>query len=66
MNDPNLKSNCSKCSACEILSWPTAAQLGLEKSQYEAVKLAMSNKLALIQGFGIFLKINQIKFNNTL
>lgn len=31
-------------------SWPTAQQLGVDSSQYDALKLALSNKLALIQG----------------
>lgn len=31
-------------------SWPTAAQMNLDKSQYEAIELALENRLALIQG----------------
>ena len=31
-------------------AWPTAKDMNLDTSQYEAIKLALENKLALIQG----------------
>ncbi len=31
--------------------WPTQAQFGFDKSQYDALKLALTSKLALIQGY---------------
>ena len=31
-------------------AWPTAQNMNLDASQYEAIKLALENKLALIQG----------------
>ena len=31
-------------------AWPTAKDMNLDASQYEAIKLALENKLALIQG----------------
>ena len=39
-----------KCSTMDESSWPTAEQIGLNLSQYEALKLALTSKLALIQG----------------
>jgi hypothetical protein len=45
-----------RCFLTNEASWPTAEQLGLDGSQYDAVKLALSNKLALIQGYIIFFK----------
>ncbi len=47
----NVASNYAKC--CAIKSenvWPTANQFGLDESQYQALKLALTNTLALIQG----------------
>lgn len=40
----------SQCFVSNQKMWPSAEQMGLDKSQYEAVKLALENKLALIQG----------------
>ena len=31
-------------------SWPTPEQFGFDQSQYDALKLALTSKLALIQG----------------
>ncbi|CAF0906280.1 unnamed protein product [Brachionus calyciflorus] len=39
-----------RCFLSNSASWPTAEQMRLDKSQYEAVRLALTNKLALIQG----------------
>jgi len=39
-----------KCLISNEKHWPTSKQLKLEESQYEAVKLALKNKLAIIQG----------------
>jgi hypothetical protein len=39
-----------KCFINNAASWPTAENLGLDKSQYDAVQLALKSKLALIQG----------------
>ena len=39
-----------QCSVMDESSWPTAHQMSLNEFQYEAVKLALTNKLALIQG----------------
>ena len=50
----------AKCYLSNQASWPTAEQMGLDKSQYDAVRLALENKLALIQGYIIF----EIKINN--
>lgn len=38
------------CSVLKPDEWPKAQQMGLDESQYEAVKLALESKLALIQG----------------
>lgn len=38
------------CYLSNKASWPTAQQMDLDVSQYEALKLALENKLALIQG----------------
>ena len=40
----------AKCFLSNKDSWPTAAQMNLDASQYEAVQLALENKLTLIQG----------------
>lgn len=32
-------------------TWPTQQHMGLDNSQYEALKLALENNLTLIQGF---------------
>lgn len=40
----------SQCFVSNQKMWPSAEQMGLDKSQYEAIKLALENKLALIQG----------------
>jgi hypothetical protein len=40
-----------KCYLENKNNWPTAQQMNLDASQYEAVQLALENKLALIQGF---------------
>jgi hypothetical protein len=39
-----------KCFLSNKEAWPTAQDMNLDASQYEAVKLALENKLALIQG----------------
>jgi hypothetical protein len=39
-----------KCYLSNQASWPNAQQMGLDESQYDAVRLALENKLALIQG----------------
>ena len=48
--------------------WPTSEQFGLDNSQYEALKLALTSKLALIQGyiksFIIFNILNRSKSEN--
>jgi hypothetical protein len=46
-------------------TWPTAEQMNLDESQYDAIKLAMSNKLALIQGYGLKLFLNFSVFFST-
>ena len=38
------------CNADDERAWPNRSQLGLDESQYTALKLALNNKLALIQG----------------
>ncbi|CAF0839837.1 unnamed protein product [Brachionus calyciflorus] len=38
------------CSISNPDGWPNAEQMGLDESQYEAIKLALENKLTLIQG----------------
>lgn len=53
----SLTSAYSECYISNHSSWPNAAQMGLDPSQYEAVKLAFQNKLALIQGFRSFIII---------
>lgn len=40
-----------KCLVQNKHSWPTAKQMNLDKSQYEAVQLVLNNRLALIQGY---------------
>lgn len=37
--------------------WPTSDQMKLDDSQYNAIRLVLENKLALIQGFGLINKI---------
>jgi len=37
----------AKCSSTNKATWPSAQQMSLDPSQYEAVKLALDNKLAL-------------------
>ena len=39
-----------KCFLSNKGAWPTAKDMNLDTSQYEAIKLALENKLALIQG----------------
>ena len=46
-NDSFYAKNCSVSKPSE---WPSAELMGLDESQYDAVKLALENKLALIQG----------------
>ena len=41
-------------SAGNTRSWPSANEMGLDASQYDAVKLALQNKLTLIQGYYLF------------
>ncbi|CAF1087216.1 unnamed protein product, partial [Brachionus calyciflorus] len=53
LNDYEFSQSClyaEKCFLSNSASWPTAEQMRLDESQYEAVKLALTNKLALIQG----------------
>ena len=38
------------CNADDERAWPNRSQLGLDESQYDALKLALNNKLTLIQG----------------
>ena len=38
------------CPATDEKRWPTAQQMGFNESQYDAFKLALTSKLALIQG----------------
>jgi len=48
--------SCEKFSKCFIENpndWPTSEEMKLDNSQYEAVKLALQNRLALIQGYFI-------------
>ena len=45
------ESNYAKsCPASDTKRWPNAQQMGLNESQYDAFKLALTSKLALIQG----------------
>ena len=39
-----------KCLVSNKDMWPSAEQFSLDQSQYEAVRLALQSKLALIQG----------------
>lgn len=39
-----------KCLISNEHSWPNSKQMKLEESQYDAIKLALKNKLAIIQG----------------
>jgi superfamily II DNA or RNA helicase len=39
-----------KCFLSNQAAWPTAKQMNLDDSQYNAIRLALENKLALIQG----------------
>jgi hypothetical protein len=39
-----------ECYLSNQASWPSAEQMGLDQSQYNAIRLALENKLALIQG----------------
>ena len=39
-----------RCMVADVASWPTAKQMHLDQSQYDAIKLALTNRLALIQG----------------
>jgi hypothetical protein len=41
----------SKCFLENVNDWPTSEEMKLDDSQYEAVKLALENRLALIQGY---------------
>lgn len=40
----------NKCFISNEYNWPSASAMKLEDSQYDAVKLALKNKLAIIQG----------------
>lgn len=42
--------NSKKCFLSNQASWPTAEQMNLDQSQYDAIKLALTSKLSLIQG----------------
>lgn len=39
------------CFMNNLDSWPTPGQMKLDASQYQALKLALQNRIALIQGF---------------
>lgn len=39
-----------ECVLTNTETWPSCEQMSLDQSQYEAIKLALTNKLALIQG----------------
>lgn len=54
----------SQCFVSNQKIWPSAEQMGLDKSQYEAVKLALENKLALIQGLVLITTFNHNFHNN--
>ena len=45
-----------KCYLSNQAAWPTAIQMNLDDSQYGAIRLALENKLALIQGPPGFIK----------
>ena len=45
-----------RCFINDQSKWPTPDQLNFDMSQYNAVKLALNNKLALIQGY--FVRLN--------
>ncbi|RNA29469.1 NFX1-type zinc finger-containing 1, partial [Brachionus plicatilis] len=66
MNKNDPRNNPVKCYISNPASWPSAEQMRLDKSQYEAVKLALTNKLALIQGppgtGKTFLGVKLVKF----
>jgi hypothetical protein len=47
----DYSSDYAKCiNASNMLKWPSMEQFGFDQSQYSALKLALTNKLALIQG----------------
>jgi hypothetical protein len=39
------------CSTMNENDWPTSQQMNLDQSQYESIKLALTKKIALIQGY---------------
>jgi hypothetical protein len=42
------------CYTNDINSWPSPKQMNLDDSQYEALKLALTKKIAIIQGLVYF------------
>lgn len=58
-----------KCYLSNKASLPSAEQMGLDASQYQAIQLALESKLALIQGYELYSNIkvqNQKIFIKTL
>ena len=49
-NATKLRNNFSKVTVLDQKQWPTNEQLQLNPKQYEALILALTNKVALIQG----------------
>jgi hypothetical protein len=50
INDANSRGKYKSCALSNKAAWPSAELLGLDKSQYDAVQLSLTNKLALVQG----------------
>ena len=47
--------------AKDLTTWPNAAQLGLDDSQYQALQLALTKAVALIQGETMILEISIVQ-----